>query len=307
MAKKKEVTLEELGVIRLTEEFVRNDLEVVPSGSIALDHALKIGGFPMGRVVMVYGPESSGKTTLAQHVIANAQRAGHSCAFVDLENTFVPAYAEKTGVKLADLYFAQPDDGETAWLTVEALIKGGVRVIVLDSVAAVSPRAEKEGNYGDANMGLAARLNGQAMRKLSDLIAAKGVLLFLINQTRSNLAGYGSSTVLPGGNTFKFYSAVKLKLRPIKKDTTTVRIAAKVEKSKVAPPFGEAEYTIVYGEGIDRASEIVDEAVRLGLIHRRGSWYTYGEVKKQNIPDLVEAIGADFTSIEQEVIERWGS
>jgi recombination protein RecA len=261
-------------------------VNVIPTGSIALDAALGVGGVPRGRVVEIYGPESSGKTTLALHVIANAQAAGGLAAFIDAEHALDPEYAEKLGVDLEDLLISQPDFGEQALEIAETLIRSGsVDVIVIDSVAALVPRAELEGDMGDAQMGLQARLMSQALRKLAGIVSKSRTCLVFINQVREKIGVmFGNPETTTGGRALKFYSSVRIDIRrtsSIKQGDQVIgnRTKAKVAKNKVAAPFKVAEFDILYGEGISRTGELLDIGVEHRLVQKSGSWYSYGETR----------------------------
>lgn len=258
------------------------DIEVISTGSLGLDVALGVGGLPKGRVVEIYGPESSGKTTLTLQVIAECQRKGGVAAFIDAEHALDPIYAEKLGVKLNELLISQPDTGEQALEIADMLVRsGGVDMIVIDSVAALTPRAEIEGEMGDQHVGLQARLMSQALRKLTGNLKRSNTLAIFINQIRMKIGVmFGSPETTTGGNALKFYSSVRLDIRrigSIKKgeEVTGSETRVKVVKNKVAPPFKQAEFEILYGEGISRLGEVVDLGVKLGLIEKSGAWYSY--------------------------------
>ncbi|MBQ7777739.1 MAG: recombinase RecA [Oscillibacter sp.] len=261
-------------------------VDFIPTGSLALDVALGIGGLPKGRIVEIYGPESSGKTTLALHVVAEAQKRGGEVAFVDAEHALDPTYARALGVNVEDMLIAQPDTGEQALEITEALVRSGaIDVIVVDSVAALVPRAEIEGEMGDSYVGLHARLMSQALRKLTGAIGKTNTIVIFINQLREKVGVmYGNPEVTTGGRALKFYSSVRIDVRRIEalKNGSEIvgnRTRAKVVKNKVAPPFREAEFDIMYGEGIARLGELVDLGVKLDLVQKAGSWFSMGEVR----------------------------
>ena len=260
-------------------------VEVIPTGSLALDIALGVGGIPRGRVTEIYGSEASGKTTLAQHIVAQAQRQGGVAAFIDMEHALDPAYAARCGVDVDNLYISQPDTGEQALEIAEALIRSGaVDVVVVDSVAALVPRAEIEGEMGDAHMGLQARLMSQALRKLSGAIQQSRTAMVLTNQLRMKIGVmFGNPETTSGGRALRFYASVRLDMRLIQSikhqgEVIGINTRVRVTKNKVAPPFKTAEFNIMYNEGISRWSDLLNVAVNLGVIDKRGSWYSYGDL-----------------------------
>jgi recombination protein RecA len=259
-------------------------VEAIPTGSLSLDIALGVGGLPRGRVIEIYGPESSGKTTLCQHAIAEAQKRGGICAFIDMEHALDPTYAERCGVDLDNLYVSQPDTGEQALEIADALIRSGTMdVVVIDSVAALVPRAEIEGEMGDSHMGLQARLMSQALRKMSGIIKQTNTIVIFTNQLRMKIGVmFGSPETTSGGNALKFYASVRLDIRrvqAIKAGGQDVgnRTRVKVKKNKVAPPFTECEFDIMYNEGISRTGDVVDLGVTYGIIDKRGAYFRYGD------------------------------
>ena len=264
----------------------RQQVEFIPSGSIALDLALGVGGIPRGRITEIYGPESSGKTTVCQHVIAEAQRKGGVAAFIDVEHALDPHYARSCGVNVDELLVSQPDTGEQALEITETLIRsGGVDVVVVDSVAALVPRAEIEGEMGDSFMGVQARLMSQALRKLTGAVSRSNTSLVFTNQLREKIGVvFGNPETTPGGRALKFYASVRLEIRrieTIKQGTESVgnRVRVKVVKNKVAPPFRVAEFDVMYGEGISREGGLLDVGVAMDIVTKTGAWFTFGETR----------------------------
>jgi recombination protein RecA len=274
------------GAIMKLGEATSLSIEVIPTGALSLDIALGIGGVPRGRVTEIYGPESSGKTTLCQHIIAEAQKQGGVAAFVDVEHALDPSYAEKCGVTIEELYVAQPDTGEQALEITEALVRSqAIDVVVIDSVAALVPRAEIEGEMGDSHMGLQARLMSQAMRKLTGAVKQSNCALIFTNQLRQKIGVmFGNPETTTGGNALKFYASVRLDIRrtqAIKQGADIIgnRTKVTVKKNKVAPPFKVAEFDIMYNEGISLVGDILDLAVAQDVVEKRGSFYNYGEIR----------------------------
>ncbi len=264
------------------------NVEALPTGSLALDFALGIGGLPKGRIVEIYGPESCGKTTLALHVVAQAQKRGGEAAYIDVEHALEPAYARALGVNIENLLISQPDTGEDALSITETLVRSGaVDVVVVDSVAALVPRTEIEGEMGDSSVGVVARLMSQALRKLAGVISKTNCIVIFINQLREKIGVmYGNPETTPGGRALKYFASVRIDMRRIEtlKNGSEVvgnRTRAKIVKNKVAPPFREAEFDIMYGEGISRFGELVDLGVKLELIEKGGAWFTFGDVRIQ--------------------------
>ena len=297
-------------IMRLGDDKIE-DVEVIPTGSISLDFALGVGGLPRGRITEIYGPEGSGKTTIAIHVIAEAQKMGGICAIIDAEHAFDRFYAEKLGVDVNNLYIAQPDNGEQALEIAEQLINSGaIDVLVVDSVAALTPKAEIEGEMGDKNVGLHARLMSQAMRKLTGTISRTRTCCIFINQLREKIGVmFGNPETTTGGNALKFYSSVRLDIRPssfIKdKETLLGRLTkVRVVKNKVAPPFMKAEFDIMFGKGISRAGEVLDLAVEHGIIKKSGAWFSYNDSKLGQGRDAVKALIEDNPELMEEIADK---
>jgi len=273
-------------IMKLGESAAKSAVEAIPSGSLALDVALGVGGIPRGRITEIFGPEASGKTTLGQHIIAEAQKGGGIAAYIDVEHALDPAYAANCGVNVDDLLISQPDTGEEALEITEALVRSGaVDVIVIDSVAALVPRAEIEGEMGDAHVGLQARLMSQALRKLAAAIGRSGTAVIFINQLREKVGIiFGNPEVTPGGRALKFYSSIRLDLRrteTIKQGNEAIgsRVRAKVVKNKVAPPFRSAEFDIMFDHGISQEGNLIDLGVESGLIKKTGAFFSYGDIR----------------------------
>ncbi len=297
-------------VMRLGDDSVQ-DVEAIPTGSIGLDYALGVGGLPRGRITEIYGPESSGKTTLAIHVIAEAQKMGGICAIIDAEHAFDRFYAEKLGVDVNNLWIAQPDNGEQALDIAEQLINSGaIDVIVIDSVAALTPKAEIEGEMGDKNVGLHARLMSQAMRKLTGTIARTRTCCIFINQIREKIGVFmGNPETTTGGNALKFYASVRIDIRassPIKDGDETIGRLTKVKvvKNKVAPPFTRCEFDMIFGKGISRSGEIIDLAVDLGIVKKSGAWFSYNGSKLGQGRDAVKGVIEDNPDLAEELTEK---
>jgi recombination protein RecA len=273
-------------IMRLGKNQKAVEIETVPTGSLGLDIALGVGGLPRGRVIEIYGPESSGKTTLTLHVIAEAQKKGGVCAFVDAEHALDPIYARKLGVKLDDLLISQPDTGEQALEITDTLVRSGaIDVLVIDSVAALTPRAEIEGEMGESQPGLQARLMSQALRKLTASISRSNTMVIFINQIRMKIGVmYGSPETTSGGNALKFYASVRLDIRRIgaikeREQVVGNQTRVKVVKNKVAPPFKQVEFDIMYGEGVSRAGELIDLGAKAGVVEKSGAWFSFDSVR----------------------------
>ncbi len=300
-------------IMRLGQNQAMN-VGFVPTGSLTLDIALGIGGLPRGRIIEIYGPESSGKTTLSLHCIAQGQKKGGNVAFIDVEHALDPVYAEALGVDVDSLLVSQPDTGEQALEIAEALIRSGaIDVIVVDSVAALVPKAEIDGDMGDSHVGLQARLMSQALRKLAGAISKSNCVAIFINQLREKVGiVYGNPEVTPGGRALKYYSSVRIEVRKaevIKNGSEPIgsRTKAKVVKNKIAPPFKEAMFDIMYGKGISRTGELLDLAVERDIIHKSGAWFSYGEERlgqgRDNIKQLLEDNTALAEEVEQKVLQ----
>ena len=287
------------------------EVETIPSGSLGLDLALGVNGYPRGRVIEIYGPESSGKTTLTLHAIAEAQKAGGIAAFIDAEHAFDRNYAEKLGVDIGNLIISQPDNGEQALEITENLIRSGaIDIVVIDSVAALTPKSEIEGEMGDSKMGLHARLMSQALRKLTGTISKTNCTVFFINQLREKIGVmFGNPETTTGGNALKFYASVRLDIRrstQIKDGENVIgnRTKVKVVKNKVAPPFKVAEFDIMYGEGISKTGEILDLAVEFEIIKKAGSWFSYGDTKLGQGRDAVKVLIKDNPELADELEQK---
>lgn len=296
------------GTIMKMSDTAIEDVPSIPSGSIALDIAIGVGGFPRGRVVEIYGPESSGKTTLAIHAIAEAQKAGGIAAFIDAEHAFDRFYAEKLGVDMENLLISQPDNGEQALEITDHLIRSGaIDIVVIDSVAALTPKSEIEGEMGDSKMGLQARLMSQALRKLTANISKTKTCCIFINQLREKIGVmFGNPETTTGGNALKFYASVRIDIRRISQikegdEVQGSRTRVKIVKNKIAPPFRKAEFDIMYGEGISRNGEIIDLGVDFNIIKKSGSWFSYGETRLGQGRDAVKQLIADNPELAAEL------
>ena len=286
-------------------------MDTISSGSIALDSALGVGGFPKGRIIEIYGPESSGKTTLAIHAIAESQKNGGLAAFIDAEHAFDSNYAKKLGVDVDNLYISQPDNGEQALEIADNLISSGaVDIIVIDSVAALTPKSEIDGEMGDSKMGLHARLMSQALRKMTATISKTKCCCIFINQLRDKIGVmFGSPETTTGGNALKFYSSIRLDIRriqAIKDGETNIgnRVRVKIVKNKVAPPFRQVEFDLLFGQGISKMGELVDIGVDAGIIKKSGSWFSYGETKLGQGREAVKQLLADNPELQEEIAEQ---
>ncbi len=304
-------------IMKLGDAGGRFDVEVIPTGILSLDLALGVGGMPRGRVVEIFGPEASGKTTVALHVVAEAQNKGGTVAFIDAEHALDPAYAERLGVDIDSLLISQPDTGEQALEIAEALVRSAaVDVVVIDSVAALVPKAELEGEMGDIHVGLQARLMSQALRKLTAVIGKSRTMAVFINQIREKVGVmFGNPEVTPGGRALKFYSSIRLEVRrieAIKQGAENIgsRIRAKVVKNKVAPPFKQAEFDLFYGEGVSRLGSLLDVATDLRIINKSGAWYSFGEERlgqgRDNVREYLKDHPDTTTQIFKKVKEELG-
>ena len=298
-------------IMKLGDQPEWSDAQVIPSGSVALDHALGIGGYPRGRIIEIYGPESSGKTTLAIHAIAQAQRLGGIAAMIDAEHAFDRTYAKALGVNLETLLISQPDNGEQALEIADNLIRSGaVDIVVIDSVAALTPKAEIEGEMGDNKVGLQARLMSQALRKLTANISKTGTCCIFINQLREKIGVmFGNPETTTGGNALKFYASVRLDVRrttQIKEgeDALGNRTRVKVVKNKMAPPFKKAEFDIVFGEGISHSGELIDLGVELGIVGKSGSWFSYNDQKLAQGREAAKQLLRDNVELADEIEAR---
>ena len=308
------------GAIMRLGEATHLDVDAIPTGSLALDIALGVGGVPRGRITEIYGPESSGKTTLCQHIVAQAQKRGGTCAYIDMEHALDPSYAARCGVDTENLYISQPDTGEQALEIADALIhSGAIDVVVVDSVAALVPRAEIEGEMGDSHMGLQARLMSQALRKLSGAIKASNAVVIFTNQLRMKIGVmFGNPETTTGGNALKFYASVRLDVRRIQTikgggEAVGNRVRVRVTKNKVAPPFREAEFDIMFNEGISQAGDILDIGTDMGIVTKRGAFFSYGDTRlgqgrenakeflKQN-PDIAQQIDQEVRAHASEAV-----
>jgi len=298
-------------IMRLGERRTGLDVDVISTGSLSLDIALGVGGIPRGRIVEIYGPESSGKTTLSLHIIAEAQKVGGIAAFIDAEHALDPKYAKALGVDIENLLVSQPDTGEQALEITDSLVRSGaISIIVIDSVAALVPRAEIEGDMGDAHMGLQARLMSQALRKLTGVINKSRTCVIFINQIRIKIGVmFGSPETTTGGNALKFYSTVRLDIRKtetIKQGTDSIgnRVKVKVAKNKIAPPFKIAEFEIMFDKGISKESEMVELGTNLGILQRSGTWYSYGEERIGQGKEMAKKYLIDNPSIKDEIQKK---
>ncbi len=305
------------GSIMKLGEATEINVSAIPTGSLSLDIALGVGGIPQGRIIEVYGPESSGKTTVTLHMIAEVQKRGGIAAFIDAEHALDPAYAQKLGVNINDLYVSQPDNGEQALEIAETMVRSGaIDLVIVDSVAALVPRAEIEGDMGDSHMGLQARLMSQALRKLTGVVNRSKCTVIFINQLREKVGiTFGSNETTTGGRALKFYASVRLDVRKIEtlkqsNEFIGSRTRVKVVKNKVAPPFKQAEFDIMYGEGISKEGDVLDLAANIDIVNKSGAWYSYGDVRlgqgRENAKVFLKENVALREKIEQEVRKHYG-
>ncbi len=298
-------------IMKLGEAAIMSSVEAIPSGSLALDLALGVGGIPRGRIAEIFGPEGSGKTTLGQHIIAEAQKRGGMAAYIDVEHALDPTYASRCGVNVDDMLISQPDTGEQALEITEALVRSGaIDVIVIDSVAALVPRAEIEGEMGDAHIGLQARLMSQALRKLAAAISKSGTAVIFINQLREKVGIiFGNPEITPGGRALKFYSSIRIDLRRIetlKQGGVAIgsHVRARVVKNKVAPPFRSAEFDIMFDHGISREGNLIDLGVELGLVKKAGAFFSYGDIRLGQGKETAKQYLSQNPELAQEIEQR---
>jgi recombination protein RecA len=305
-------------IMRMGAKAGDDPIDVIPSGSLGLDLALGVGGLPRGRIVEIFGPESSGKTTLALHAIAEAQRRGGTCAFIDAEHALDPAYARRLGVDIDNLLISQPDAGEQALEIADTLVRSGaVDVLVVDSVAALVPRAELEGEMGDSHMGLHARLMSQALRKITGSVSRSNTMLVFLNQIRMKIGVmFGNPETTTGGNALKFYASVRLEIRRIggikdREEVVGNQTRVKVVKNKVAPPFRQVEFDIMYGEGISKVGELIDLGVKAGVVEKSGSWFSYDSQRigqgRENAKQFLREHKDVAEAIEKKIREHAGT
>ncbi|HKM65363.1 MAG TPA: recombinase RecA [Acidisphaera sp.] len=304
-------------IMRMGQRGIDEQIEVIPSGSLGLDLALGVGGMPRGRIIEIYGPESSGKTTLALHAIAEAQKRGGTCAFIDAEHALDPLYARKLGVDVDNLLISQPDAGEQALEICDTLVRSGaVDVVVIDSVAALVPRAELEGEMGDSHVGLQARLMSQALRKLTSNVSRSKTMLIFLNQIRLKIGVmFGNPETTTGGNALKFYASIRLEIRRIgaikeREETVGNQTRVKVVKNKLAPPFRQVEFDIMYGEGISKVGELIDLGVKAGVVEKSGAWFSFDSQRigqgRENAKTFLREHPAVADTIEKRVREQSG-